>query len=104
VYGNPDVRRIALVQLLQNTALMSLPEISALLAASGKDRDWRTVVQARVDECEDQLARLTTARAYLAHLLSRPSGHPTDQCPYLAEEIDVRLCRPRAFAAGCPAG
>ncbi|MCD7437037.1 hypothetical protein K4B79_02250 [Streptomyces lincolnensis] len=48
---------------------------------------------ARVAECEAQLARLTAARGYLAHLLSCPSEHPTDECPYLAEEIDEYLAR-----------
>ncbi|NGO10267.1 MerR family transcriptional regulator [Streptomyces sp. HC44] len=94
-YSDADVRRIAVVQLLQKTTMMSLPEISALLAGSGNDRDWRTAVRARVTECEEQLARLTAARAYLAHLLSCPSDHPTDQCPYLAQEIDGYLATGR---------
>ncbi|MFI9169289.1 MerR family DNA-binding protein [Streptomyces lincolnensis] len=75
--------------------MMSLPEISALLDGTGKDQDWRTAVGARVAECEAQLARLTAARAYLTHLLSCPNDHPTDQCPYLAEEIGNYLATGR---------
>ncbi|MGW0760709.1 helix-turn-helix domain-containing protein [Streptomyces sp. NPDC002814] len=104
VYGDSDVRRIALIQLLQRTTLMSLPEISALLAGTSKDGDWRTAVKGRVTECEAQLARLTAARAYLAHLLDCPNDHPTDQCPHLAEELDHylttgRVPRPPSIAA-----
>ncbi|MEV0219537.1 MerR family transcriptional regulator [Streptomyces sp. NPDC050704] len=95
VYDDADIRRIAVIQLLQKTALLSLPEISALLDGTSKDQDWRTAVGARVDECEAQLARLTAARAYLTHLLSCPSDHPTGQCPYLAEEIDTYLATGR---------
>jgi hypothetical protein len=46
---------------------------------------------ALVAECEEQFARLTAARASLAHLLTCPSGHPTARCPHPAEEIDGRL-------------
>ncbi|MGP4007560.1 hypothetical protein [Streptomyces sp. 4N124] len=74
---------------------MSLPEISALLAGTGKDGDWRTAVKGRGTECEAQLARLTAARAYLAHLLDCPSDHPTDQCPYLAQELGHYLATGR---------
>ncbi|MDO0937615.1 hypothetical protein QQY66_40010 [Streptomyces sp. DG2A-72] len=50
-------RRIALIQLLQRTALLS---------GTSKDDDWRTAVKGRVTECEAQLARLTAPRAHLA--------------------------------------
>ncbi|WBB61904.1 MerR family transcriptional regulator [Streptomyces sp. WMMC500] len=91
VYGDTDLRRIALIQLLQGTAMMSLPEIAALLAGGTADRDWRTAVGQRLAVCDEQLARLTSARAYLAHMLTCPSEHPVDTCPYLAEEIDAYL-------------
>jgi DNA-binding transcriptional MerR regulator len=102
VYGEAEIRRIALIQLLQRAAAMSLPEISALLAGSRTDQDWRTAVRARVAECEEQLARLTAARAYLAHLLSCPNDHPTDRCPYLAEAINAYLTTGRVPEAPAP--
>jgi DNA-binding transcriptional MerR regulator len=98
VYGDADLRRIALIQLLQRAAMMSLPEIAALLAGSSADQDWRTAVHSRVAECEDQIARLTAARGYLTHLLDCPSDHPTDRCPYLAAEIDTYLATGRLSA------
>ncbi|GAA2110531.1 hypothetical protein GCM10009802_07750 [Streptomyces synnematoformans] len=91
VYGDADLRRIALIQLMQGTAMMSLPEIAVLLASSTADRDWRTAVGDRLATCDEQLARLTSARAHLAHMLTCPSDHPVDECTYLAEEIHAYL-------------
>lgn len=91
VYGDADLRRIALIQLLQGTAMMSLPEIATLLAGGTADRDWRAAVGRRLASCDEQLARLASARAYLEHMLTCPSDHPVDTCPYLAEEINAYL-------------
>ncbi|MFG3260005.1 MerR family transcriptional regulator [Streptomyces sp. NPDC048172] len=91
VYGDADIRRVALIQLLQDTARMSLPEIAALLEGGTDDQDWRAVVRGRVARCDAQLEGLRSARAYLVHLLDCPSDHPVEQCPYLGAEIDARL-------------
>ncbi|RKN36774.1 hypothetical protein [Streptomyces hoynatensis] len=73
---------------MQGTAMMSLPEIAALIAGDRDDEDWRAAVAGCLAACEEQLARLAQARGYLNHLLTCPSAHPVDTCPYLAEEID----------------
>ncbi|MGJ5893834.1 MerR family transcriptional regulator [Streptomyces niveiscabiei] len=88
VYGAADLRRIALIQLMQGTAMMSLPDIAALIAGGRDDQDWHTSAERRLADCEEQLTRLNRARTYLRHLLTCPSTHPVDQCPYLADEID----------------
>ncbi|NGO69476.1 MerR family transcriptional regulator [Streptomyces boncukensis] len=94
VYREAELRRIAVVQLLQGTAGMALPEIAALLEGSTGDRDWRAVVRGRVARCEEQLDQVRRARDYLTHLLECPSEHPVAQCPYLAADIDSRLPAP----------
>ncbi|MFI0451377.1 MerR family transcriptional regulator [Actinomadura sp. 6N118] len=99
-YGQAELRRVALIQLCQSTAMMSLEEIGALLAGSTRDGDWRAAVRQRVAACDDQLARLTAARAYLSHMLECPSDHPADTCPYLAEHIDQHLAAGPAPAKG----
>jgi DNA-binding transcriptional MerR regulator len=90
-YGQAELRRVALIQMCQSTAMMSLEEIGALLAGSTCDGDWRAAVRHRIAVCDDQLARVTAARAYLSHMLECPSDHPTDNCPYLAEHIDRHM-------------
>lgn len=90
-YDEAAIRRIALIQLMQRTAMMSLDEIAGLLAGSTEDGDWRAGVRARIAACDEQLARMTTARRYLAHLLTCPSEHPVDTCPQLAKQIDQTL-------------
>lgn len=102
-YDEADVRRIALIQLLQSTAMLSLPQIAALLTGRGDDQDWRTVVRDRVAACDEQIARLTAARGYLRHMLTCPSDHPADDCPYLAAEIDAYLAAGPGGAGGVPA-
>jgi DNA-binding transcriptional MerR regulator len=90
-YNQAGLRRIALIQLWQSTATMSLDEIGAVLAGNTRDQNWREAVHGRIARCDQQLARLTSARSYLSHLLDCPSDHPAEQCPYLASEIDDLL-------------
>ncbi|GAA4671452.1 hypothetical protein Prum_074310 [Phytohabitans rumicis] len=90
-YDEADLRRIAVIQLCQNTALMSLDEIRVVLAGGDQTQGWREAVQGRLQACDEQLARLSSARAYLAHVLECPSEDPVQQCPYLAKEIDEHL-------------
>jgi DNA-binding transcriptional MerR regulator len=91
VYHEVDLRRIALIQLLQGTAGMNLPDIAAVLDGGHGDRHWREIVQDRVAVCEQQFARLEAVRAYLTHLWTCPSEHLTEECPYLAARIDANL-------------
>ncbi|MFI9407920.1 MerR family transcriptional regulator [Nocardia sp. NPDC052316] len=87
-YDAALVRRIALIRLLQQTALMSLEEIRTVL--SGED-DWRQVVRVRLAACAEQQLRLQAAQAYLSHTLTCRRDDPIDGCPYLAAEIDGYL-------------
>lgn len=86
-YDTADVRRVALIQLLQETTLMSLDEIRTVMS-DGRSGEWRDTVQARLAVCEEQLVRLRAAKAYLTHALRCRRDDPVDDCPRLAEEID----------------
>ncbi|WP_051166555.1 MerR family transcriptional regulator [Amycolatopsis orientalis] len=90
-YDEADVRRVAMVQLWQAAAAMSLEEIRVFLAGNTDDADWRGAVEHRIAACDRQLAQLASARATLAHLLRCPSDHPADECPYLAASVDEYL-------------
>ncbi|MFG1798304.1 MerR family transcriptional regulator [Nocardia sp. NPDC049149] len=90
-YDEADVRRIALIQLLQETALMSLEEIRTVLNGEDHSGGWRQVVQTRLDACEEQQLRLQAAQAYLSHALACQRDDLVDGCPYLSEEIDNYL-------------
>jgi MerR family copper efflux transcriptional regulator len=99
-YDAAAVRRIALIQLLQQTALMSLDEIRTVLS-DGRSGAWRETVRARLAVCDEQLVRLQAAQAYLSHALRCRRDDPVGGCPRLAEEIDSWLesATPQAVSA-----
>ncbi|WP_214416428.1 MerR family transcriptional regulator [Sphaerisporangium fuscum] len=84
-YRAEDLHRIALIRTWQQTGLMSLEEIGAVLAGSADGQDWRTVVEGRVRAIDAQVERLVTARAHLEHLLECPNHDPAGGCPYLRQ-------------------
>ncbi|PZF82189.1 MerR family transcriptional regulator [Jiangella anatolica] len=86
-HGPDEVHRIALIQLWRETGLMSLDDIGAVLTGGAS---WRDVVEHRVAAIEQQLTRLGAAKAHLEHLLTCPSAHPADDCPYLRAEAESR--------------
>lgn len=82
-YGAEELHRIALIQLWQDTGLMSLEEIAVVLTGTTRDRNWQDAVRDRVKQIERQQAQLKEARTYLRHLLKCPDENPTQHCPYL---------------------
>ena len=90
-YSDPDVRRIAMVQMWQSAAAMSLDEIRAFLAGNAGDASWRAAVEGRIAACDEQLIRLQSARSVLSRMLECPSDHPAEACPYLAATVDEYL-------------
>ncbi|MGI5200284.1 MerR family transcriptional regulator [Spirillospora sp. CA-108201] len=84
-YSAEDLHRIALIRTWQQTGLMSLEEIGAVLAGGADGQDWRTIVGARVRAIDAQVERLATARAHLEHLLECPNHDPAGGCPYLRQ-------------------
>jgi DNA-binding transcriptional MerR regulator len=100
-YSPAEVRRLAMIQLWQETGLMSLDDIAALLAGRGANQDgangdWHEVVRNRIESFSAQIERLTAAKAYLEHALCCHRHNPATECPYLSSDIDARLDRRRS--------
>lgn len=93
LYDRENLRRIALIVIGRDTGLMELAEIHTILDGPASNRTWRDAVQSRLHAIQQQRERLATAQAYLEHLLTCPSDHPAQTCPYLAAEIDQTLNR-----------
>ena len=91
-YRWAEVRRLAMIQLWQDTGLMSLDDIGVLLGTSDvNSHGWRAVVRSRAEACAGQIARLQAAQQYLEHALECHRSNPVVESPYLREEIDQRL-------------
>jgi MerR family transcriptional regulator, copper efflux regulator len=89
-YGNPQLERLALIQMLQGGEL-TLDEIAALLAGPDSGRTWGEVLDARLDELDRQIERMVSARATLAHMRECPDDDPVHECPYLAADVKERV-------------
>lgn len=90
LYGPDEIYRIALVTTWQETGLMSLDEIAAVLDGHSTS-DWKETVSSRIREIDAQLDRLTSARSYLRHMLDCPRDNPARDCPELRAEVSRRL-------------
>jgi len=94
-YNQAEVRRLAIIQFLQETGLMSLDDSAALLDGRNDNQDWQDVVRTRIDSISVQIEQLTTAKAYLEHTLRCHRDNFATECPYLRDDIDARLARKR---------
>jgi DNA-binding transcriptional MerR regulator len=81
-YGPAELHRLALIQLWQDTGLLSLDEINAVF--DGEDR-WRDVLDARLAAIAAHQTKLAAAAAHLEHLLTCPSSDPATNCSLLHE-------------------
>jgi MerR family transcriptional regulator, copper efflux regulator len=91
-YGPDELHRIGLIQMWRDTGLLTLDEIAVVLTGTVRDDcSWRNVVSERINVIEQQLRRLTDAKAHLQHLLTCPSDNPADACPYLRKVTSERM-------------
>lgn len=88
-YRPSTVRRLVFVQMLQDAGL-SLDDIEGILSADDHDA-WKEIGRRRLDELEDELARLRHSRDVLAGALLCRFDHPLDECRIMNAEIDRRL-------------
>ncbi|RJO73669.1 MerR family transcriptional regulator [Nocardia panacis] len=88
-YGEEEVFRIALIATCRAVGLR-VGEIAAVLDEAGAEPDWRTVVKARMVEMEEQIAALTSARAYLDTLISCPLDAELHTCPDFRDNVASR--------------
>jgi DNA-binding transcriptional MerR regulator len=88
-YGEAELNRIALVHLTRRSGRLSLAEIADFAGgptASGDRPRWHGTVRSRVALVEEQIAQLTSARAYLLHLLECRRDDPV-QCPVFTRRV-----------------
>ena len=69
-YGPDEIRRLAIIVYWQRSGLMSLEEISDILAGPAATRGWAQIVQERIEALRLQAERMNAARAHLEHVLS----------------------------------
>ena len=86
-YGQAELRRLAVIGFWQQSGLMSLEDIAAILAGPSESRGWKQVVTDRREALHEQIGQMTAARDYLDHLLTCPREHSPDGCPYFEEAI-----------------
>jgi MerR family transcriptional regulator, copper efflux regulator len=79
-YGPAGIRRLAIIQYWQHSALMSLDEISDILTGPAATRDWAQIVQARIEALRLAADRMNAAREHLEHVLSHHRDAPPDGC------------------------
>jgi DNA-binding transcriptional MerR regulator len=88
-YREATLRRLVFVGMLQDAGL-SLDDIAGVLGA--KDvAEWKAIATARLAVLDEEIERLTRARAYLGAALVCRFDHPATDCKVMGAEIDRRL-------------
>lgn len=88
-YEPATVRRLVFVQMLQDAGL-TLDEIQAILGADD-NASWKAIGRERLEQLDDEIARLQHARRILDGALLCRFDHPLDECRIMNDEIDRRL-------------
>jgi len=86
-YSPAGLRRLAVILFWQQSGLMSLDQIAAILAGPQADLQWKQVVASRREALDAQIREMTAARDYLDHLLTCPREYSPDGCPHFEQAI-----------------
>jgi MerR family transcriptional regulator, copper efflux regulator len=86
-YGRAELRRLAVIAFWQQSALMSLDQITVLLDRPSGAGQWKQIVNERRQALDEQIEQMTLARDYLQHMLGCPRENPSDDCPYFEQAI-----------------
>jgi MerR family transcriptional regulator, copper efflux regulator len=81
-FSAEQVRRLAIIRFWQESGLMSLDQIGAILAGAAAAAQWVQTVEAQLDILDRQLDRMQTARALLDHVLHHHQDSSPDGCPH----------------------
>jgi MerR family transcriptional regulator, copper efflux regulator len=95
-YGLSELKRLALIQLLQGAGRLSLQEIADVVASQASGVDSRRILSDRIAILDEQIRSAEAAKSYLEYRLSCPRENPFDGCPVLAKEVDRRLKNARS--------
>ncbi len=97
-YGGSTVRRLVFVQMLQDAGL-SLDDIQGILDADDR-ASWKEIARQRLDQLDEDIARLAHSRELLAKALMCRYDHPLDECRIMNGDIDRRLASADDAAPG----
>lgn len=92
-YGEAALQRLALIQLFQDTGLLSLEEIAQMLAGPTGSKDWRHIFQEHIALLEQRIRTAQEAKNYLEYMLNCPRHNILDGCPVLQKELQRRLAQ-----------
>ena len=84
-YDDDAVRQVGVVLFLRDVGF-TLEEIGRLVTSG----DWRPLVKAKLDQLDEQAAKLDAARSALDHSLRCPAGQPTS-CPRFWSIVEERI-------------
>jgi len=88
-YRDATLRRLVFIGMLQDAGL-ALDDIEGILNASDV-HEWKAIAGRRLELLDEEIARLTRARAYLSGALFCRYDHPATDCKIMGAEIDRRL-------------
>jgi DNA-binding transcriptional MerR regulator len=86
-YGQAELRRLASIEFWQQSAIMSLDQITALLDAPSAAGQWKQIVNERRQALDEQIQQMTVTRDFLELMLTCPREHSIDDCPYFEQAI-----------------
>jgi DNA-binding transcriptional MerR regulator len=93
-YRAATLRRLVFIGMLQDAGL-ALDDIDGILDAATVG-EWKAIARRRLEVLDEQIARLTEARTYLAGALNCRYDHPATDCKVMGMEIDRRLAPARS--------
>jgi DNA-binding transcriptional MerR regulator len=88
-YLPATLRRLVFIGMLQDAGL-ALDDIDGILNAADVS-EWKAIAARRLEFLDEQIGRLSQARAYLAGALLCRYDHPATDCKIMGTEIDRRL-------------
>lgn len=88
VYGRPELRRLAFVQIAQR---LGIPLDTAAAVLDGPSQRWHATVTEQIAALDALISRAHDARAFLGHALACPAEHPARDCPHLTGVLDRLL-------------
>jgi MerR family transcriptional regulator, copper efflux regulator len=86
-YTPDQLRRLAIIQYWQASALMSLEEIGEILAGPAATRNWGQIIDGRIQALRIQIERMEAARTFLRHVRAHHQDTSPDGCPYYEQLI-----------------
>jgi MerR family transcriptional regulator, copper efflux regulator len=80
-YGQPELRRLAIIRYWQGLGLMGLDDIGEILAGPEPSGRWGELMDAHLRTLRSKIERMEAAREFLEHVASHHDEAP-DGCPH----------------------